>query len=69
MKYQSTRGEAPILEFGDVLLAGLAVDGGLYMPVELPKIGRADLRAFANLPYTEVATRVFNRPRQPWANG
>ena len=59
MKYQSTRGEAPILEFGDVLLAGLAVDGGLYMPLELPEIGRADLRAFANLPYTEVATRVL----------
>jgi len=59
VKYQSTRGEAPILEFGDVLLAGLAEDGGLYVPLELPEIGRADLRAFADLPYTEVATRVL----------
>ena len=59
MKYQSTRGEAPILEFGDVLLAGLAEDGGLYIPVELPTIDPADLRTFADLPYTEVATRVL----------
>lgn len=36
MKYVSTRGEAPVLEFGDVLLAGLAVDGGLYVPDEWP---------------------------------
>ena len=34
MKYQSTRGNAPVLEFGDVLLAGLAEDGGLYVPTE-----------------------------------
>ncbi len=59
MKYQSTRGKAPILEFGDVLLAGLAEDGGLYIPVELPTIDPADLRTFADLPYTEVATRVL----------
>ncbi len=36
MKYVSTRGQAPVLEFGDVLLAGLAVDGGLYVPDEWP---------------------------------
>ena len=59
MKYQSTRGKAPILEFGDVLLAGLAEDGGLYVPVELPEISSADLRAFENLPYTEIATRIL----------
>ena len=59
MKYQSTRGEAPILEFGDVLLAGLAEDGGLYVPVELPEISSSDLRAFENLPYTEIATRIL----------
>ena len=34
MKYVSTRGQAPVLEFGDVLLAGLATDGGLYVPDE-----------------------------------
>ncbi|MEZ5138330.1 MAG: threonine synthase [Acidimicrobiales bacterium] len=36
MKYVSTRGRAPVLEFGDVLLAGLAADGGLYVPDEWP---------------------------------
>jgi len=59
VKYQSTRGKAPILEFGDVLLAGLAEDGGLYIPVELPTVDPADLRTFADLPYAEVATRVL----------
>lgn len=42
MKYVSTRGQAPVLEFGDVLLAGLATDGGLYVPDEWqpqPEIG------------------------------
>ena len=37
MKYVSTRGQAPVLEFGDVLLAGLATDGGLYVPDEWPR--------------------------------
>jgi threonine synthase len=32
MKYESTRGRAPVLDFGDVLLTGLADDGGLYVP-------------------------------------
>ena len=36
MKYISTRGRAPVLEFGDVLLAGLAADGGLYVPDRWP---------------------------------
>jgi threonine synthase len=36
MKYVSTRGAAPVVEFGDVLLAGLAADGGLYVPEEWP---------------------------------
>jgi len=42
VKYVSTRGQAPVLEFGDVLLAGLATDGGLYVPDEWqpqPEIG------------------------------
>ena len=38
MKYISTRGRAPTLEFGDVLLAGLADDGGLYMPDRWPAL-------------------------------
>ena len=40
MKYVSTRGEAPVLGFADVLLEGLARDGGLYVPESLPPIER-----------------------------
>ena len=36
IRYVSTRGQAPELDFEDVLLAGLASDGGLYVPTELP---------------------------------
>ncbi len=59
MRYVSTRGDAPVLGFGDVLLEGLAVDGGLYVPAELPVITKADLADFAGLEYHEVATRVL----------
>lgn len=59
VKYQSTRGEAPVLEFSDVLLAGLAVDGGLYVPVEFPKLTSSDLRSLSEMSYSEVATRVL----------
>ena len=59
MRYVSTRGDAPILDFGDVLLEGLAGDGGLYVPDELPTLSASDLRGFAELEYHEVATRVL----------
>ena len=41
MKYISTRGRAPVLEFDEVLLAGLARDGGLYLPEIWPKVSAA----------------------------
>ncbi|MCY4515732.1 MAG: threonine synthase [Acidimicrobiaceae bacterium] len=59
MRYVSTRGDALILEFGDVLLEGLASDGGLYVPDGLPTISPSDLDDFAGLEYHEVATRVL----------
>ncbi len=59
MRYLSTRGDAPVLDFGDVLLEGLAADGGLYVPRELPALSASDLRDFAGLEYHEVATRVL----------
>ena len=59
MRYVSTRGDAPVLGFGDVLLEGLAADGGLYVPDELPALSSADLTEFAGLGYHEVATRVL----------
>ncbi len=38
LHYTSTRGQAPELDFGDVLLTGLAADGGLYCPIEVPPL-------------------------------
>ena len=60
MKYVSTRGHAPVLGFDDVLLAGLARDGGLYVPRAWPELSVADVAAFAGRPYREVATRVMS---------
>lgn len=59
MTYHSTRGQAPILAFDDVLLAGLARDGGLYLPQEWPIFSANDLKGMAGLSYAELATRVM----------
>ena len=59
MKYVSTRGEAPVLAFDDVLLAGLAEDGGLYVPAEWPQFSAEDLSVMAGLSYAEIAYRVI----------
>lgn len=58
MRYISTRGKAPILLFDDVLLAGLAEDGGLYLPQAWPEFSAQELRAMAGLPYEDVVFRV-----------
>ena len=59
MRYLSTRGQAPEQNFAGVLLAGLADDGGLYMPESWPVFSGADLRALRGLPYPELAARVL----------
>ena len=59
MRYISTRGEAPILEFDEVLLAGLAVDGGLYVPETWPHFSEDEIRALRGLTYTETAIRLM----------
>ncbi|MBT4220447.1 MAG: hypothetical protein HOE26_10790, partial [Rhodospirillaceae bacterium] len=59
MKYVSTRGNAPELEFDDVLLAGLARDGGLYVPSEWPTFSADEFRAMKDLSYNETAFRVI----------
>ena len=59
MRYISTRGQAPVRDFAGVLLAGLAEDGGLYMPEIWPHFAPADLRAMRCLPYAEIAARVM----------
>ena len=59
MQYVSTRGEAPVLGFSDAVLAGLARDGGLYVPQQWPHFSAADIRAMRGLPYADVAIRVL----------
>ena len=59
MKYVSTRGTAPALDFADVLLAGLAEDGGLYVPQAWPTLDPETIAGFAGRPYAEVARAVI----------
>jgi threonine synthase len=59
MRYVSTRGSAPSLGFSDALLAGLARDGGLYVPEQWPTLSAADIRALRGLPYPELAKRLL----------
>ncbi len=59
MRYISTRGQAPARDFSGVLLAGLAEDGGLFMPEAWPHWSPADLRGLRGLPYHELAARVL----------
>lgn len=58
MQHVSTRGEAPSLAFSDALLAGLARDGGLYVPKSWPGISSEEIAGFAGKPYAEVAERI-----------
>lgn len=58
MKYISTRGQAPELNFEQVLLAGLASDGGLYVPATLPTFSRDEIAAMAELDYPELALKI-----------
>jgi threonine synthase len=60
MRYVSTRGEAPPLGFEDTLLAGLAADGGLYVPESWPALSREDWRSLRGLPYADLAARLVS---------
>ena len=59
MKYCSTRGSAPHLGFDDVLLTGLANDGGLYIPNEWPYFSDSEIRKMKGLSYGELATKII----------
>lgn len=60
MKYISTRGKAPALNFEEVMLAGLASDGGLYVPESLPIFSQEDIKNMAGLSYTELAFNIMS---------
>ncbi len=57
--YRSTRGLSPELSFEEVLLAGLAPDGGLYVPSHLPFFNPSALVKMASLPYAQLAERIL----------
>jgi threonine synthase len=59
VRYVSTRGEAPVLGFIDATLAGLARDGGLYVPETWPRLDPAQIAGFSGRPYAEVAVEVI----------
>jgi threonine synthase len=59
VRYISTRGEAPNLGFSEVMLTGLARDGGLYAPLTPPRASPAEIRALSGLSYAEAATRLI----------
>ncbi|MDE2500167.1 MAG: threonine synthase [Alphaproteobacteria bacterium] len=61
MRYVSTRGAAPPQSFAEMLLAGLAPDGGLYLPEAWPHFTPAEIAAFAGQPYAQVARAVLGR--------
>ncbi|MDR3394037.1 MAG: threonine synthase, partial [Parasulfuritortus sp.] len=61
MKYISTRGNAPALKFSEILLGGLAPDGGLYMPEDYPRFTADDLAVMRGMDYRELALTVLSR--------
>ena len=65
MQYVSTRGSAPTLDFEGVTLAGLASDGGLYLPAEWPHLSPDEIRGLRGLPYPRLAARIM----QPFVAG
>lgn len=60
MNYISTRGQAPVLSFEDAVLAGLATDGGLYVPETLPQFSREEIASWSGLSYQELAFKVMS---------
>ena len=60
MRYQSTRGNSPQQSFLEILLGGLAPDGGLYLPVEYPKVTSEQLDSWRGLSYADLAFEVLS---------
>ncbi|MBQ5469537.1 MAG: threonine synthase, partial [Acetobacter sp.] len=65
MRYISTRGKAPVLTFSDVLLTGLAIDGGLYLPETWPEFSPSEWKSLRGLPYPELAARIMTPFTEP----
>lgn len=65
MKYISTRGQSPALSFEEVMLTGLAPDGGLYVPEQLPTFSKDEIASWAGLPYNDLALKII----EPFVDG
>ncbi|MES2000578.1 MAG: threonine synthase [Pseudomonadota bacterium] len=61
MKYISTRGQSPALSFTEILLGGLAPDGGLYLPETYPQFSAEDLTRMRAMSYAELAFEILSR--------
>src|SRR5690606_38217422 len=61
MQFVSTRGQAPALGFSDAVLAGLASDGGLYVPQSWPQVSLGEIASFAGKPYADTAYAIISR--------
>ena len=61
MEYISTRGQSPALKFSEILLGGLAPDGGLYLPETYPQFGDADLSVMRGMHYRDLAYTILSR--------
>ena len=60
MKYISTRGNSPTLNFEEVLLTGLATDGGLYVPESLPQFSLDQISSWKDLDYSDLAFEIIS---------
>ena len=60
IKYLSTRGQEFNLNFEDVLLSGLARDGGLYLPNTWPRFSNLELNEMKNLDYISLAEKIIS---------
>lgn len=60
MHYVSTRGQSGRKQFCEVLLEGLAADGGLYVPESYPRVDQAKLDAWRTLPYPQLAFEILS---------
>lgn len=61
MRYVSTRGRAPEQSFSEILLSGLASDGGLYVPASYPQVAAAELDSWRALSYADLASAVIGK--------
>ena len=61
MNYISTRGNSPVKQFTEILLGGLAPDGGLYLPEQYPQVSKLELDAWRKLSYADLAYAVLSK--------